>query len=307
MRRGLAFTTLVPSLLIAVGSAWTTAQAQAWVGEHGSLEVGVDYNLGISDKIVGGGSQSYPNAGVQTQQCTFNAGYVPIPALAIDLSLPLIAIKNTGDKVLYAHPGGGRYDDGSYHATLTDLAATVRYQLVDSVVAFTPHLGFSIPVAGYETVGNAGAGRHLKALHLGAAVGKDFATTFYAQLSYDFALTEKYDRTPNTAAYGQNTSTLTFTVGDKLLDGKLDVNLAGSYHLNHDGITFDQFASGALPADVALYHDPVLKESVLLLGGGVGYQVADSVNVALAARLWVTGANTQNASVFGLAISWSPL
>lgn len=305
MRRGLVFITLVPLSLIALGSARTTAHAQAWVGEKGSLDLSIDYNLGVSDKIVGTGNQVFPDAGVQTHQLTLDAGYVIIPKLAVDLSLPVVAIKYTGDKMIYQHPGGGKYDDGSLHTTPTDLSATVRYQLLDDIVAFAPHLGVSIPVADYETVGNAVVGRHLKALHLGAAVGKEFATTFYAHLSYDFALTEKYDRSANTEKYSQNASSFAFMVGDKLLEGKLDINLDASYHFNHDGITFSEFVSGQLPADVTMDHDLVLKESVFLLGGGVSYALTESLNLSLAAHLWVTGANTQNASVFGLALGWS--
>jgi hypothetical protein len=293
--------------MIALDSNWNTAHAQAWVGEQGSLDLSVDYNLGTSDKIVGTGSQEFPDAGIQTHQITLGASYVIIDRLAVDVAMPLVAIKYTGNKTIYPHAGGGTYDDGDLHTTLTDLAANVRYQVLDGVVAFAPHIGVSIPVASYETVGNAVAGRHLKALHLGASVGKDFASTFYAHLSYDFALTEKYDRTANTKQYDQNTSNFAFTIGDKLLDGKLDINIAASYHFNHDGITFRQFEDGLLPADVNMFHDPVLKESMFLLGGGVGYQITDSLNIGLAARLWVTGANTQNASVFGLALGWSPL
>lgn len=302
MRRGLVITTLVPLLLIALGAAHT-AHAQAWVGPKGSLDLSLDYNLGISDKVVGDGSLEFPHAGVQTHQFTLDAEYVIIPKLAVDVSLPFIAIKYTG--MGYPHPGGGTYDDGKFHTTLTDLQGRFRYQLLDGFVALAPHIGFSIPVADYETVGNAVAGRHLKALHVGAAVGKIFADTFYAHFVYDFALTEKYDRTANTKNYGQNTSDLAFTLGDKLLDGKLDINLDANYHLTHGGISFNDFAS--LPMDVGLYHDAVLKESMFLLGGGIGYMVTDTVDVAFAARLWISGANTQNASVYGLSITWSAL
>lgn len=307
MRRGFVITTLAPLLLIALGSAWSTAHAQAWVGEKGSLDLGLDYNLGISDKVVGTGSQTFPNAGIQTHQSTVEASYVVMTGLAVEASLPLVAIKYTGDKMLYPHLGGGKYDDGSLHFTPTDLAVTARYQVLDSVVAIAPHLGVSIPVADYETVGNAVAGRHLKALHLGVAIGRDFANTFYTQLGYDFALTEKYDRTPGTKTYDQNTSDVAFTFGDKLLDGKLDVNLDARYHFNHSGITFAEFVAGTLPADVAMNHDAVLKESMFLLGGGISYLVTDTVNVSLAVRLWITGENTQNASVFGLSVGWSAL
>ena len=44
--------------------------------------------------------------------------------------------------------------------TLTDLAVRARYQLpwVEETIAIAPHIGFSIPVADYETFGFANAG-----------------------------------------------------------------------------------------------------------------------------------------------------
>src|SRR5690349_17593765 len=95
------------------------AHAQAWVGDRGNLDISLDYNLGTSSKVVETNGMSFPNAGSTTHQFTLGVEYVPIRLLAVDVSLPFVALKYTGDKTLYPHPGGGTYDDGSYHTTLT--------------------------------------------------------------------------------------------------------------------------------------------------------------------------------------------
>ena len=309
-RRQLSFT-VVSLMLIGLGSI---AHAQAWVGEKGSLDATLDYNLGISDKVVGTGNQDpcavpncFPNAGSTTHQFTLRAEYTIIEHLAAQVDLPFVLLKYTGTPGLYPHPGGGTYDDGNYHNTLTDLLIKARYQVLADPFALAPHLGVSIPLADYETVGNTVAGRHLKALHLGLAAGKIIADTFYVHALYDFTWAEKYDRTPETAKYNQNASDLVFTVGDKLLDGKLDINLDANYHHQHGGINFVDFGTLGFTSPQVTYHDPILKETMFLLGGGVGYQITPAFDVAFAARIFVSGENTQNANVFGLSMTYSVL
>jgi hypothetical protein len=76
-------------------------------------------------------------------------------------------------------------------------------------------------------------------------------------------------------------------------------------HRTHGGVNFSEF--GGLSMNEQLYHDAILRENVLLVGGGVGYQITDALSVTAAARLFLMGENTQNASVFALGVAWSPL
>lgn len=291
---------------IAAGSAWNDAHAQAWVADKGGLDVSLDYNLAISDKVVHDSTEAdTPNAGTTTQEITLGGEYVPMERLAVSLALPLALIKYTGDKVMFPHPGGGSYDDGSTHATLTDLRVGARYQLLEDPVALSPHLGVSIPVADYETIGNSVAGRHLLALHLGIGVGSRVTEALYVHLLYEFSLVQKYDRTPETEAAGQNRSDGAFTLGYKLLDQRLDVHLAASARVTHGGIKFSEFPT--LSTNELMYHDAILAENIILAGGGLSYQISDTLAANLGARIFITGTNTQNASVFAAGVSWSPL
>lgn len=305
MQRRCALLSLsLPTLLLVLADTAGEAHAQAWVGPARSLDVSLDYNLGSSDKVIGEGDVEFPNAGTTSHQMSVGAEYAPIDKLAVSVSLPLLFIKYTGAPGTFDHPGGGRYDDGDYHGTLTDLRTTVRYQVLDGVVALSPHLGLTVPVADYETIGNAVAGRHLVAGHLGLSVGKVFLDAAYVHFMYEFTLAQKYDRTADTEQYSQNRSDFAATVGYQLLEGKLDLNLSGNVRLTHDGVTFNDF--GMFTPDEMLYHDAILKEEIFLVGAGVGYRLTDVLTAGIAGRLFVSGNNTQNASVLGLSLSWSP-
>ena len=295
-------------VFVALGSAPRAAHAQAWVGDKGSLDLSLDYNLGVSSKVVADKSAaSFSQAGTLTNQVTLGAEYVPLARLAVDVALPFVALKYTGNKMAYPHPGGGSYDDGSFHSTLTDLRVGARYQVLEEPIALAPHLAFSIPVADYETVGNTVAGRHLKALHLGLGIGKIFAGTAYAHLLYELSLVEKYDRTPETESFGQNHSDLAFTLGYKLLQQRLDVHLDANVRVAHGGVNFSELNFSSTTDPVALYHDAILKEDIFLVGAGASYQLTNSLAASLSARFFAYGRNTQNASVIALGFVFSPL
>ena len=313
MRPSLASFTVVAALaVILVGSTWNDAHAQAWVGDKGGLELSLDYNLGISDKVIQDKGPDLKDAGTTTHQFTLGAEYVPIDRLALNVALPLVLLQYTGNKTAYPHPGGGSYDDGSTHTTLTDLRVGARYQVLEEPIALSPHIGVSIPVADYETVGNTVAGRHLKALHLGLGIGRVFLESAYVHALYEFSLVEKYDRTAVTEKVGQDRSDLAATLGYKLLEQRLDVHLDFNGRIAHGGVNFSEINFTAPQSDpemfdVANFHDPLLAENIFLVGGGVGYQISNDLGVSLSGRLFVAGSNTQNASVLALGVTWSPL
>jgi hypothetical protein len=307
MGRQATFRVVIVSLCLASAS---TASAQAWVPDKGSLGIDLDYNFSTSDKVVTDTSRTYENAGATGHQITLGVEYVPAPNLGIAVSLPVQML--TYDGMPYVHPGGGKYDDGKMHTTLTDLRAGLRYQVLDEPVALAPHLAVSIPVADYETVGNAVAGRHLKMLHAGLGLGFLMGNAAYTHLAYEFTLAEAYDRHPRTAYYRQHRSDMGLTTGLKLLDYRLDLHLGANFRMQHDGLTFSEFEERLAvdPNDpIVLYHDAILYEHILLVGGGLGYDISNSLTVRLDLRLFVAALsqNTLNNSIVALGISWSPL
>jgi hypothetical protein len=306
------FSVAFASILVAFGSAGNDAHAQAWVGDKGALDFSLDYNLGISDKVIQDKGPDFTSAGTTAHQFTLGAEYAPVDHLAVNVGLPLVLLRYSGTLNMYPHPGGGSYDDGNTHTTLTDLRAGVRYQVLDEPIALAPHIAVTIPVANYETVGNTVAGRHLKALHLGLGIGHVFGEATYVHLLYEFSLVERYDRTAVTKTFGQKRSDFAATIGHKLLDQRLDIHIDANGRVTHGGVNFSEINFAAPPTDpatfdVAQFHDAILAESIYLVGGGVGYQLNNNLGVSLSGRLFVAGANTQNASVIALGVTWSPL
>jgi hypothetical protein len=237
---------------------------------------------------------------------TLGASYVPIEKLALDIALPFALIKYSGDA---PHGPPGEWDDGEFHATLTDLRFGGRYQLLDEpYVAFSPHLAFSIPVMDYETIGFATGGRHLKTVHIGGSVGRTFAPyveNLYFTGSYEFSLSEKYDETPATEKIKQKRSDIAFELGYFFLEGKLGVNLAMNWRMQHGGLSFEEFVG--LNPELVLNHDPLLDEDFLFLGGGVSYAINDRFTVTAVVRQFIRGYNTRDQDLYGLNFTWAAI
>ncbi len=307
MRHRSRIVTAAPiALVLLVVGPVTAAHAQAWVSEPGTLDTSLDYNLGISSKVIPDEGADFDDAGTTSHQFTLGAEYAPMQHLAISASLPLVMLKYTGNKTLYPHPAGGRYDDGNYHTTLTDLRAGARYQVLEEPVAIAPHLAFSIPVADYETIGNTVAGRGLKQAHIGVSVGKLLTDALYTQIAYEFSLVDRYNKTFETFEYSQNRSDASFVLGYALPALRLDFHVDANLRLAHGGINFSEFPA-LDPTYVVAYHDAILKEDILLVGAGVSYQVTNSLAVSLSGRAFAWGRNTQNANVFALGVAWTPI
>lgn len=285
------------------------AHAQAWVDEPGSLGVGLDYTFSPSNDIVETDGMSFKDLPIVAHGITLSAEYTPIENLAISAQLPLLMVKYDGPNSM-SFPPHGRYDDGDLHTTLTDFRAGVRYSVLqEPYLVVTPHVAFSIPVADYETVGFATAGRHLKQLHVGASVARTFSPSLpmaYFHASFEFTFAERYDKTRVTEVFGQNRSDSSLLLGYFFLDGKLNVSVGGNLRLAHrNGVDFT--ALPMLPPDAFTYHDPLLREQFLLLGAGVGYALTDTISASVQARIYTWGTNTRDANVFGLGLTWGIL
>jgi hypothetical protein len=276
------------------------AFGQAWVGNERSLSAALNYEFSRSNSIVEASDIKIGGEVIVSHAIVIGAEFVPIEKLAVSAQLPLLMTKYQGNGMLF--PRHGRYDDGDLHATLQDFRLATRYQLLAEPLALAPHVAVTIPTSDYETLGYANAGRGLKQLHFGLALGRFIGERLYAHLSYEFTWSERYDATPNTETVGQNRSDLAVTVGYLLLDGKLEINLAGNYRLPHGGIDFVDF--NTFPMDLQDNHDPLLKEKLLLLGGGIAYNITEKIQATLTGRVFVTGENTRNANSIGVGVSW---
>lgn len=303
------------SLLIASLTAQTAMAQQAWVGERNSLSASLDYSYSRSNAIV----EDYEPELRETDPifghtASLGIEYTPIERLALTATLPMVSTRLGAPRTEGVQPAlpHGRYDDGNYHTTLQDFRLDARYMVVDDVVTFSPHLSVSIPVTDYETVGFAGAGRGLKMLIFGGAVGKFFTSgvpNLYLHGRYEFRWTERYETSfPVTATIPQNKSFMEALVGYYIRDD-LEVNVAGSMQLAHGGFRFhdwkditDPEYSDQIP--LHYFHDALLAEQFLHVGGGVSYSPVERLRVSAFVRFWMWGENTRNLDLYGLGLSW---
>lgn len=302
------------SLLLASVITQTAMAQQAWVGEPGSLSASLDYAYSRSDEVLEDwGAEVSVKDIIFNHTAAIGVEYTPIERLALIATLPLVSSRVGNPQPDAAAPNAphGRYDDGNYHTTLQDFRLDARYMVVDDVVTFSPHVSVSIPVAEYETVGFANAGRGLKMLIFGGAVGKFFTTgvpNLYLHGRYEFRWTERYKTGfPETEKYGQNRSFMDALVGYYIRDD-LEVNLAGSMQLAHGGFRFHDWMAGAKEQFPEQYfHDSLLAEQFLHVGGGVSYSPTEWLRVSAFARFFMWGENTRNADLYGLGVSWESM
>jgi hypothetical protein len=293
--------------LIALSERLAHAQG-AWTPPEKSLTADFSYQYVPSTTVVIDPDMDVPNRKTDNHIFMIGATYVPIEKLAIDATVPFGLFKYK-DKDPHFPPG--EWDDGKFHASLTDLRVNARYQLLEEpLVAFSPHIGVSIPLMDYEVIGFATGGRHLKTLHVGGSVGRSFDPVLpngYITATYEFSIGERSDVNEKTSDIKQRRSDISAELGYLFLDGKLGINVAMNWRIAHSGVSFEDFAQPGIDPRIVAGHDPILAEEFLFLGGGVSYGVTERLTVALITRQFIRGYNTRDQSLYGLNFSFDVL
>jgi hypothetical protein len=241
---------------------------------------------------------------------SFGVEYVtPLPGLALNVNMPLVGLQYKGSDLPesdFIRPHGS-YDDGSTHFVATDFRADLRYVIVpiEEYINIGVSVGGSLPVQDYETQGFAGAGRGLNQMHFGLAVGRTLApvlNTLYFHLSYYFTLSERFKTDSEaTGAISQNYSSIAAQIGYFIIP-ELQINVAADIRIAHGGVNFVDWLS--FEQAIRDFHDTLMRENVYLVGGGLGYDIIDGLNLSVLARAFVGGTNTRNAHIFGLNVSY---
>ena len=298
------------SLLLASVTAPPALAQQAWVGEPGGLSLSLDYSYSRSDKVLIGEEEDDFVNPIFNHTAALGIEYTPIEKLGLLATIPVVATSYEYDPTKTPTPPHGPYDDGNTHTVLQDFRLDARYMVLDDVVTIAPHVSLSLPMTNYATTGYAGAGRGLKMLIFGLALGKYFTEgvpNLYLHGRYEFRWTERYETLfPVTAEYPQNKSYMEALVGYFILD-KLEVNLAGSMQISHGGFAFEEFENPDTPEEAKLFHDALLAEGFMHLGGGVSYQALEKLRVSAFVRFFIRGVDTRNSDIYGLGLSWDAM
>jgi hypothetical protein len=293
--------------LLCMDTWMAAAHAQAWVPDQGMLGGDLTYQFDTADKIVeDGGNEEFGGGDTTIQTVTFDVEYVPLKRLAVSLALPVVASRYTGEGVsdgpaLFPH---GRWDDGDTHVSMTDLRFDVRYGVMQEILALSPLVGVSIPVGDYETMGLTAPGRGLKQLHLGLALGRTlepFLPNLFLHGVYEYSLVEKVDIDADTEEISQNKSRFGAQIGYFIIPD-LQINASFDGLIYHDGVNFIDF--GQYSPSVRNYHDILLKEKAMLLGGGIAYQVTDTFGLGVAYRQFLSGDNTRTPRIIAATLTW---
>lgn len=289
----------------------STSSAQSWLGNPNAVSATFSHTYSNANKLVYSSDTNLDDIDVNDvvhMVTTVAVDYVtPHDKLSVSVNVPVLTTNyDDGGPNPNPHPLAP-WDDGKNHVALQDLGITANYQIFGNFTgAVIGSLGVGIPMSDYEVVGFAAPGRGLMEVNVGlqgTMSFEDWVPGMYGVASYQLSLPEKPDQDPLLEDYSQLRSTVAAVLGYYITD-ELDVNLTTDAMINHDGVGFDDF-SGDPMDPIFVYHDVILKESIYLLGLGVGYAFTDKLGGRIFYNQWISGSNTSNASVGGLAIDWS--
>ena len=275
------------------------AFAQAWVDEKNSAWTALEYSFTTSNDLIEQDGVRVEDEPVDTHLMTLRLGYSPIDRLGLELAASYLTTKFGGEGAQF--PSHGAYDDGDFHGTFQDLAFRARYQLMEELFALSPHVGVTVPLTDYEVYGWANAGRHLKALLVGASAGKFFFRRLFVHAAYEFAVPEKFDDIDGFDQYSQLRSDLALAVGYFVLD-QLELHGGVEFHWQHGGVDFFDLTDRDSP--LFLNHDPVLNEDFVQAGGGLAWNATDELKIGLDARVFVNGRNTLERRTVTLGVTY---
>ena len=201
----------------ALGQAWTPEKG------HGSLFMNYQY-MDIGDHLTSLGGADFGE--ITSQTVNLNVEYGFLDRLALSGNIFYIASKYDGEA-----PEDPQLDDGSYHGSLQDGSATLRYNAVSGRMSVTPFLGISTPLTDYAEHGHTAPGRGLQEVQLGVNLGRAFGTgrpRSYLQAGYQYAIVE------NVGSFGMDRSNLFLEYGH-FVGRSVGLSVFATLQETHDG------------------------------------------------------------------------
>lgn len=181
------------ALLCCLALSPLTAGAQAWLPQKGTFSYSVDYSNTLNKYHYTPTGAEVDVGHTDIEVMGFSGSYSPTDRLSINASLPFVRTR-------YRGPGLGGHntpiDDGTWHATFTDLQVTANYQVTDGAFGFAPYVGAVIPTHDYTTFGHSAPGRGLYEFWVGGYAGfslNQWIPRTYVQLRGNYAFVEKVE------------------------------------------------------------------------------------------------------------------
>lgn len=258
-------------LFIALSSQFivTAAYGQAWVPRKRTGSVSIIYkNLYVRDHTTVTGKRF--NAGqIYQNVALLELDYGISRRLAVNLSLPLVFAKYSGNQ---PHRDEGQVDyidDGSFHGGSQDLRVGFRYHLVrERPLDVTPFIEGIFPTRDYPTFGHALIGRNLLELLVGTNVGRDLSPLLpnvYVQTRASYAFVERV------MDISHNRANLDSQI-DYLLTERLALSILASIQKHFGGLTWIE--------DFSLYsheewhnHTQLFRSDAVDVGAGLSFRI----------------------------------
>jgi hypothetical protein len=269
------------------GSA-SHASAQAFIPAPGEGTISVSYqNTRTHGQLDWHGTQlATPEEGRQGTDGHALLWYVEYglsDRIAVHASLPYIQTKYQG---CCAHTFGvngqpSTLDDGTYHGTFQDFYFGSRFKLYASTpLAVTPFVEVVIPSHNYESLGQSVAGRDLRALVVGAAVG-GFADDLLAGLHFQTRIS--YAFVQNAVDIHPNRTGIDSSVG-YFVTPRFAIDFLETFQYTQAGTDWGippfgiGFRDGTpMTRDYGLNHDRLARSNALTFGVGATFALTDKV------------------------------
>jgi hypothetical protein len=266
-----------PWLALTASLVWAgIAQAQAWLPSAGSGDVSLSYVDSWYTKhwLANGGTLDAGH--IRAYTYALGAEYSPTDRWMFSASLPLVESEYHG-----ARPHPTYVDDGSYHATITDLRMEAHYQWLLQPFAIAPYVAYVLPTHDYETLGHAAPGRDLDETWVGVALGKSldhWIPRTYVDARFTYAFVQ--------AVHG---------VSHDKENVEFDLGYFITHYLSVQGMWHWQQTLGGIdiPATNALfpYHDQLARDNHTNVGGSIAWAYSDHSSFSLSYLNGIMGRN----------------
>jgi hypothetical protein len=311
-------TTLVGLLLLAAAMIIpAAARAQAWLPSPGTGAIYVGYQYiqahwtlfpiditGVPFGPYVGEGERIAKGEHYGQIITVDLDYGIRKGLAMSVHVPYIESKYSGGDPHF--PDG--VDDGTYQGTLQDLGIGLHLMVLRKPFVATPFVRYLVPLQSYTSEGHAAAGKHLRALEVGAAL----ARTLYPFLPDAYvAATYAYTAQERTVDHTMHINKIDMELG-YFVTPRLSLKGAASYAEVRGGVEWDvavtttgEFTGGAEFIEYIAYHDRLANEQWWRVGGGAGYALTPRYLVYIYGFNTVSGENTHKTAALAIGFGWN--
>lgn len=272
---------------------------QVWLPERGEGSFALTYHaLSARDHLDSNG-RPYDKGQITNLGLLVSGEFGLTDKVTLEGNLALVAGRHRGADSFH-----GPLDTGIYHGAIQDTRLAIRIGFpARAGFTVTPFAGAIIPSHDYEFRGHSAPGRRLRALQVGAGVGRDLGPALrkgYVQALYAFALVERV------GGMSINRSNLDIETGYALAPF-ITVMLSGALQRTHGGLIFPLSVHyhGDERRALEPFHDRVARANHFLMTSGATIPVSRSIAVYTNGVWTVSGANTHSVKGFVVGMSWS--